>query len=132
MSFLVDTDTCSAHLKGNARVSNRFLQYAGNLYISVVALGELYTWALRAKVSPRRLLSLQAFLNDVVILELTADIAKKFGDIRAGLLDRGLPTPEMDLLIAATALHHGLTLVTHNVTDFANVPNLKVVDWMVP
>jgi predicted nucleic acid-binding protein len=43
----------------------------------------------------------------------------------------GLP-PEMDLLIAATALFHGLTLVTHNVQDFAAVPGLAVQDWLAP
>jgi tRNA(fMet)-specific endonuclease VapC len=36
------------------------------------------------------------------------------------------------MLIAATALLHGLTLVTHNTRDFANVPGLTVVDWLVP
>jgi predicted nucleic acid-binding protein len=38
----------------------------------------------------------------------------------------------MDLLIASTALVHGLTLVTHNVADFANVPSLTVVAWLIP
>jgi tRNA(fMet)-specific endonuclease VapC len=36
----------------------------------------------------------------------------------------------MDLLIAATALVHNLTLVTHNIRDFANVPGLTVQDWL--
>ena len=36
------------------------------------------------------------------------------------------------LLIAATALVHNLTLVTHNVTDFTNVSGWTVVDWSVP
>ncbi len=132
MSFLVDTDICSAHLKGNTRVTNRFLQYAGNLYISVVTLGELFTWALRANASPKRLQGLQAMLNDVGVLEFTSDIARQFGEVRADLFDRGLPTPDMDLVIAATALHYGLTIATHNLADFANVPNLNVVDWMIP
>lgn len=41
MSFVVDTDTCSAYIKGHALVYNRFGQYAGRLYISIVTLGEL-------------------------------------------------------------------------------------------
>ena len=36
MSFLVDTDTCSAHLKGTGNVSGRFLQYSGQLHISTL------------------------------------------------------------------------------------------------
>jgi tRNA(fMet)-specific endonuclease VapC len=38
----------------------------------------------------------------------------------------------MDLLIGSTALIHGLTLVTHNVQDFVNIPGLHIVDWLAP
>jgi predicted nucleic acid-binding protein len=38
----------------------------------------------------------------------------------------------MDLLIAATAIVHDLTLVTRNVTDFQGIPNLRLVDWLKP
>jgi tRNA(fMet)-specific endonuclease VapC len=42
------------------------------------------------------------------------------------------PRPNWILLIASTALVHDLTLVTHNVQDFANVLGLRVVDWLAP
>jgi predicted nucleic acid-binding protein len=71
-------------------------------------------------------------LNDVRVLEVTEDIARKFGELRAALFDAGLSVPEMDLMIAATALVHNLTVVTHNVQDFANVPGLSIDDWLVP
>ncbi len=132
MSFLVDTDTCSAHLKGNALVTNRFLQYSGNLHISVITLGELYTWAFRASASPKRLQDVVDLLNDVHVLEATSGIAKKFGEIRADLMDRGLPTPDLDLINAATALAHNLTVVTHNAGDYQHVPGLRLLDWLVP
>jgi len=97
----------------------------------VVTLGEQFTWALRAQASPKRVQGLQGFLNDVTIVDVTPDVARVFGEVRAGLLDKGLPTPDMDLLIAATALVQGFTLVTHNLADFANVPKLNIVDWTV-
>ena len=40
MSFLIDTDTCSAHLKLKGPVNNWFLQYTGGLHISTITLGE--------------------------------------------------------------------------------------------
>jgi tRNA(fMet)-specific endonuclease VapC len=41
MSFLLDTDICSAQLKGDRAVFSKFMQYAGWLHISAVMLGEL-------------------------------------------------------------------------------------------
>jgi len=38
----------------------------------------------------------------------------------------------MDLMLAATALVHDLTLVTHNTADFVNVPGLRLEDWLIP
>jgi tRNA(fMet)-specific endonuclease VapC len=132
VSFLVDTDICSAYIKGNKLVFQRFLQYGGRLYTSAIVLGELFTWALRVRASPRRLQDVDDLLKLVAILDATPDVAKQFGIIRAGLMDAGLPTPDLDLLNAATALVHNLTLVTHNGSDYANVPGLTIEDWLAP
>jgi tRNA(fMet)-specific endonuclease VapC len=132
VSFLIDTDICSAYLKGDRLVWNRFMQYSGGLHISTLTVGELFTWALRAHASPMRVQGLLDLLRDMVIMELTLDVARKFGDVRAGLLDRGLAAPEIGLFIGSTGLVHGLTMVTHNMADYANIPGLTVVDWLVP
>lgn len=130
MSFLVDTDICSAHLKQRGDVTTRLTQNLGRIYVSVISVGELMTWALRAQAPPQRLQGIEDFLSDVTVLHVTEAVARKFGELRAWLLDGGRPTPDMDLLIAATALVHGLHVVTHNVQDFAHVPGLHVDDWM--
>jgi tRNA(fMet)-specific endonuclease VapC len=59
-------------------------------------------------------------------------IARKFGEVRACQLDRGLSTPDLDFLNAVTALVHGFTLVTHNTSDYKNIPALALDDWLVP
>ena len=66
------------------------------------------------------------------LIDVDLDIARRFGTVKAALLDRGRRTPEIDLLIAVTALAHGLTLVTHNVRHFAEIPGLSVIDWLAP
>jgi tRNA(fMet)-specific endonuclease VapC len=132
MSFLLDSDICSAYLKGNPNVQSRFLQYGGRLHVSVITVGELFSGVLSTRASPRLLPGLFAMLNDMTILEVTYDVAYMFGMIRAPLLDRGLPAPGLDMTIADTALVHGLTLSTHNTQDFANVPGLSLVDWLAP
>lgn len=132
MSFLLDTDICSAYMKGDRQVWRRFMQYGGRLHVSAITVGELFTWALRANASPRRLQTLLNLLADVTVFDVTTDIGRRFGELRASLLDAGQGTPEMDLLIAATAIVHNLTLVTHNIQDFGNLPGLDLQDWMNP
>jgi tRNA(fMet)-specific endonuclease VapC len=130
MSFLLDTDICSAHLKVPGLLTGRFLQYMGRLHVSTITLSELYDWALRAHASPKRLLGLDDLLNDVAVLDVDLTVARKYGELQAAFRDVGQQAPEMDLLIGSTALIHGLTLVTHNVQDFANIPGLHIVDWL--
>jgi len=71
-------------------------------------------------------------LNDTKVLIVDDDVARRFGEEQAMLLDAGLRAPGLDLFIASTALVHGLTLVTHNTKDFAHVPGLTLEDWLVP
>jgi predicted nucleic acid-binding protein len=106
MSFLIDTDTCSAHLKQRGIVSDRFLQYTGGLHVSAISLSELYAWVLRANAAPARLQSLREMLNDMTVLDVTAQVAEKYGELQAQFLDAGTPAPGMDLMIAATAPVH--------------------------
>lgn len=82
--------------------------------------------------APARLHGVHDLVQACLVHDVTVPVAEKFGEIRADLLDRGLPVGELDLLHASTALIHNLTLATHNVLDYANVPGLTVVDWQVP
>ena len=59
-------------------------------------------------------------------------MARRFGEVRAWQFDHGALSPDLDLLIAAVALVHNLTLVTHNSQDYVNVPGLNQVDWLIP
>ncbi len=117
MSFVLDTDICSAHLRGNGVVQNRFLQYTGGLHLSVVTLAELYTWVYRGTQTSKRLDMLERMLSDVRVL-IDEDIAERFGQLQADMYRRGDVVATADLLIAVTALHHDFTVVTHNVRHF--------------
>jgi tRNA(fMet)-specific endonuclease VapC len=133
MSFLLDTNTCSAHLKRPAGLIHRFVQHSGGLYLSTIVLGELYTWAYRRQ-SPSQVIQRieKDLLPDVTVLAFDSDCAKEFGRVRGQLLRQGISVSQMDLLIAAVALVHNLTLVTHNTADYKNVPGLRLDDWLVP
>jgi tRNA(fMet)-specific endonuclease VapC len=132
MSFLIDTDTASAHLRNNRTVTGRFLQYTGQLYISTVTLAELKSWVYRKKTPAKYRRGLSDMLRDFHILDVDDIVAEQAGVAGAELFDRGAPVATPDLLIGATALAHDLTVVTHNAQDFVIIPGLRVVDWMQP
>lgn len=132
MSFLLDTDICSAYLRGNRVITNRIVQYGGRIHVSVISVAELTAWARRTKAPLSRLQGVAQLLGIVQVVDVDQQVAERWGTVRAAQLDAGSPTPRIDLLIGATALVHNLTLVTHNVKDFVNVPGLHVVDWLAP
>jgi tRNA(fMet)-specific endonuclease VapC len=129
VNFLIDTNICSAYIKGNRTVWSRFLQHAGGMALSVVTVGELWTWAKRAKTRPQARNAVAELIELLDVIEIDFQVALRFGELRAQLLDAGKPMPDMDMLIAATALVYDLTLVTHNTNDFQPVAGLSLADW---
>jgi tRNA(fMet)-specific endonuclease VapC len=132
MSYLVDTDIISAHLRGAGIVTNRFLQYSGRLHVSVVTLAELKVWVLRKQTALRFRQGLDLLLRDFIVLPVDEPVADRSGEVGADLHDHGTTLATPDLLIAATALVHGLAMVTNNLQHFTRVPGLRVVDWLQP
>jgi len=132
MSFLVDTDICSAYLRGDNRVYGRFVQYGGRLHVSAVTAGQLFTWALVAGPASTRMQRLLALLREMIFLDVNRSVSEKFGDLRVQQIRQGLRTPDTDLLIAATGVVYNLTVVTHNQKHFVTIPGLSLQDWLTP
>ncbi|MBP5464112.1 MAG: type II toxin-antitoxin system VapC family toxin [Treponema sp.] len=72
------------------------------------------------------------FIKDFSIAPFTDKEAEAYGRIRQQLTKDGTPIGGNDMLIAATALANGATVVTHNVGEFSKVKSLKVEDWTQP
>lgn len=133
VSFLLDTNIISYHLKRPRGLTHRFVQHSGHLYVSSVALAELYVWAFGKKSPSSTVAAIEIMLRDEVSrLDFDDDCAKKFGEIRAELLRRGVGVGTVDVLIASVALVYDLTMVTHNTADFQNTPGLRLDDWLTP
>ena len=91
MNFLLDTDTCSAHMRRPAKLAHRFIQHAGGLAIPTIVLAELYAGAYKHP-TPSKLLPLIAdLLQEVQLLAFDAACAERFGQIRGTLLQQGSP-----------------------------------------
>ena len=133
MSFLLDTDHLSAHLRRPSGLAHRFFQRSGRLYTPTIALAELYVWAYQRNDPSVALASIdKMLLHEVSVVHYDDDFAKEFGRVRVELRRQGVEIPSMDLLIASVALVHDLTLVTHNTADFQRIPGLRIDDWLTP
>jgi tRNA(fMet)-specific endonuclease VapC len=133
MSFLLDTNILSTHLRRPSGFAHRFIQYSGRLYTSTLALAELFVWAHNRPDPARILNTIDELLRDEVnVVVFDRDCANEFGRIRVQLRRQGIEVPSIDLMIACVALVYDLTLVSHNTADFRNIPNLHLEDWMTP
>jgi tRNA(fMet)-specific endonuclease VapC len=130
MSYLLDTNICAAHFRRPAGLAHRFFQYGGGLFVPTIVLGELYAGAYHVANPAALLLKISDLLSDVQILDFDHDCAEQFGKVRGSLLKKGIAVPTADLMIAAVALVHNLTLVTNNTADFQHIHNLHQVDWL--
>ena len=131
MLYLLDTIIISGWARRNhPALMTRMLAVApSDLAISVLVEHELrYGCARNPLVKSWPLV--EALLALILSLPLTRPIANRAADLRSDLAAAGTPVGPYDLLIAATALEHGATLVTKNVREFARVPGLVVEDWL--
>ena len=121
--FLIDTDVLSALAKRqrNMNVENWIgRQRSSDLFLSVIVIGEIERGIVlqRAK-DPNFAAMLARWLDQVLVVYgdrvLPFDLAsaRRWGQLSATIGHHGA-----DLQIAATALEHGLTVVTRNVSDF--------------
>jgi tRNA(fMet)-specific endonuclease VapC len=132
MSYLLDTNICSAHIRRPAGLAHRFVQHSGRLYVSTIVLGELYAGAYMSAGSPKILAGIADLLNDTNLLPFDALCAEQFGKLRGILKRQGIGISPIDLQIAAVAIVHGLTFVTNNTADFQKVPGMTLEDWLKP
>ena len=127
--ILLDTNVCVRILRGRQEVLNQFSKHAGNVAIPFMVLGELYYGASHSK-NPKKGKSAVDRLSQVLpVLNSTVEIMGKFGELKADLAAKGTPVEDADVLIAATALVHGMPVATGNVRHFERFAGLEVLEW---
>ena len=128
--YLLDTDTVIYSLKGQPDVVRNLALHADDpLGVSVITLMELYYGAFRSRQVAGNLATVRALEKAVRVWDLQADAAEVFGALKAQLESDGARLDDFDLGIAACALVHNLTLVSHNSAHFARVRGLRLDDW---
>ena len=128
MKFLLDTCTVSDYLRGVDPVVRRIQKAKpSELAISAVTAMELRYGAARRQ-STKLTAAVDGFLRGIRHLSFESEAAERAGGLRAAMEAKGHSIALADCQIAATALVHGLTLVSSD-ADLKRVPKLKVVDW---
>jgi len=129
--YLLDTNACIRVLNGtSAPLIARLRSHApSDLRVSSVTRAELLYGARRSARVAENLRLLTGFFAPLVSLPFDDACAEEYGALRATLAAAGRPIGPNDLLIAATALAHDLTLVTHNLREFSRIAGLKIEDW---
>ena len=131
--FLPDTNAFVRVLnKTSDALVTRFMECdPTEIGLSAIVKSELIFGAFNSQRVEANLATLEQFLVPHPMIEYDSSCANAYGQLRAHLKRSGTPIGPMDMLIAATALTHGLTLVTHNTREFSRIPNLKLQDWEV-
>lgn len=134
MDFLLDTNACIALINGHPAAVRLHLQKvsltAAHILVSSVALFELWYGVAKSTKQEFNRRRLETFLSGpILILAFEEADSRSAGALRAALESSGKPIGAYDLLIAAQALRHDLTLVTSNVSEFSRVKGLSWQDW---
>lgn len=131
--YLLDTNVLSELLRkrpepGVVRALNAIA--AEDLSTSSICVMELRRGSLRHRAAERLWERIsREVLARVRILAFGEREAVLAGDISAELAAQGKPIGIEDALIAATAMAHGLAVVTRNVAHFSRVGTLRVINW---
>ena len=131
MKYLLDTNACVTFLRDRDSLVGQKLKsvrYA-DVVLCAVVKAELYYGVQRSAFPARNLAQLNDFLMNFGSLPFDDRAAEEYGRLRAELARAGTPIGPNDLLIAAIALAHHLTLVTHNLSEFSRVAGLALEDW---
>lgn len=118
MSYLVDTNIISELTRPVPNTG--VLQWARRVDrhgLSAISVDEIWFGVTR-RPSVRLHAWMENYFLRHEILPVTATIARRAGELRGDLSQRGITRLQADMLIAATAQIHGLTLVTRNTRDF--------------
>lgn len=131
MSYLLDTNTCINYINRRSMSVYQHLMALSpdDVYICDVVKFELYYGAYSGSRTTENLENLRKFFGDFVSLPFDGEAAAVCGQLRAQLKALGTPIGSYDLQIAAIALTHNLTLVTHNTRELSRVDGLRLEDW---
>jgi len=127
-TLIVDTNVLSYLMRGDKLAQLYAPHLQGKLLaITFITVGELYYGAEKRNWGQQKRKHLETTLRNFVVIPYDHETARCYGRLVAGCERRGRPISCADAWIAACAIRHAVPVVTHNVEDFGNIPDLNVI-----
>lgn len=132
---LLDTDILSELLKQHdpavqAR-AEAYFRVQAQIAISAITCYQILRW-LREPPKAQRLAQFDQMLREQIVLDVDVPVLDRAADLWIQARAEGRPREDVDLVIAATALVHDLTLATGNMKHFDWISGLKLDNWRLP
>lgn len=125
--FLIDTNAVIGLLARNPTLRWR-MGHDFRCFLSFVSVGELYAGAHQSTRRSSNVAEVERVCSEVPVVEWDFETANEYGRVHASLRKKGRPIPQNDVWIAATALRHGMTLITLD-RHFSWVDGLPIELW---
>jgi predicted nucleic acid-binding protein len=129
MPYLIDSDILIDHFANVQETTHLLEQLAPDgIATSIITYMETYQGVLRSARPETATITFHAFFQTVPILPFSLTVAERCARLRETLQQQGkrVKARALDLIIAATALEHGFTLVTRNKEDYQDIPELQL------
>ena len=133
MGLMVDTNVFIRFEKSGKPIDFSSWESSQKVYISAVIVSELLMGVHRANTEERRQRRsafVEAVISGVGVLDFTVLAARVHAEIYAELAKKGQMIGAHDLIIAATARCHDLSVLSDNVQEFSRVPGLRVIPFV--
>jgi tRNA(fMet)-specific endonuclease VapC len=126
---LLDTDHCVALLRQKLDLRD-YVVADEHLFITSITVAELVHGANRSLHRDDNLARLEVLFAALIVLSFDETAARRFGQLKAELEERGKTLDDLDLQIASIALEHNLLLVTNNTKHFKRIKELGLENWI--
>ena len=128
--YLLDTSVLISMFKGQHGVQQRIAaEGLSACYVSELVLAELSVGAYKSGRQSERE-HIRFVRHHFPVLPVDEPVLDRYAQLRASMEMSGFRIDSLDLLLAATALVHELTLITGNTRHFLRIPDLELENWM--